>query len=133
MVRCDQEVGCEIKAIAYIYKTNYCEIESLEGADCKCPGSELPDLGLCVVAESTIRQDFGEWREISVNDFQFEPQLRLYDIQMNTNGELFGVYTSKTFRNVRWARWVCYEGPDDDEIQFELEDCGPGQARQVSQ
>ena len=122
-MRCSHEAGCEIKAIAYMYKFQYCEIEKLEDDACKCPRRAVGNS--CVMAESKISQDFGAWREISVEDFEFNPQQRLYDIQVTTDRDLFGVYTNKTFRNARWARWVCYEGPDEDEVKFELEDCGP--------
>ena len=131
-IRCNLDAGCETKAIAYIHKTDYCEIKKLTGSSCKCPGRDLTHLGLCEVATATISHAAGDWREVSLDDFQFSPQLRLYEVEVSTNGELFGVYTNKIFRNARWARYVCSEGPDDDELKFELEDCGPGQAKAVT-
>ena len=128
-VRCHLEAGCEIKAVAYLHESTYCDINSLEGDACKCPGRKVGSL--CVVAEATITQDFREWREISVGDFQFNPQLRVGDIEVETNGQLFGVYTDKAFRYARWANYRCWRDSDADGTKHELEDCGQGQARAV--
>lgn len=132
-VRCHLEAGCEINAVAWLTKTTYCEIENLEGDDCKCPGRVGGVFGgTCAVAESTITQDYREWREISVGDFQFNPRLRVDEIEVQTDGQLFGVYTDLAFRNARWANYSCWEDADADETKYELEDCDAGQARAVT-
>ena len=47
-VRCTLEAGFEIKAVAYMYKSDYCEIKSLESDNCACRGLELSSVGYCV-------------------------------------------------------------------------------------